>query len=327
MTPVRNEAWTLDRFLQCAETWADHIVLADQCSTDETRALASKYSKVVVVDNPGTEFNDGERHRLVLEAARRIPGPRLILAVDADEALSADVLDSPHWEQVLKAPPGTVITAEWINYLPGDDRVWVPKTAVPIGFVDDGRAHNAGQIHVDRVAVFDSDPRLSLGPIKLLHFQYVDWARMKSKQRRYQCMEALWHADKRPVQIYRQYHRMDAAPASQLRQDDPAWLDGYRKRGIDVRAAPSDGEVFWWDEEVLDMLLEHGSERFRRIDVWDVDWSSVARRLGRASPNGELADPRSTIDRAAFWLLAKTQGISHWPAVRIVQRMLSLFGW
>ena len=114
-----------------------------------------------------------------------------------------------------------MITAEWINYLPGNDRVWVPKTAVPIGFIDDGRAHNAGQIHVDRVAVFDGDPRLSLGPIKLLHFQYVDWARMKSKQRRYQCMEVLWHPEKRPVQIYRQYHRMDAAPESQLRQADP----------------------------------------------------------------------------------------------------------
>jgi glycosyltransferase involved in cell wall biosynthesis len=112
VTPVRNEAWTLDRFLRCAETWADHIILADQCSTDETRAVASKYPKVVVVDNPCEEFNDGERHRLVLEAARQIPGPRLILAVDADEALSAEVLDSPRWAHVLNAPPGTVITAE-----------------------------------------------------------------------------------------------------------------------------------------------------------------------------------------------------------------------
>jgi glycosyltransferase involved in cell wall biosynthesis len=327
MTPVRNEAWTLDRFLQCAETWADHIVLADQCSTDETRAVASKYSKVVLVDNLGTEFNDGERHRLVLDAARQIPGQKLILAVDADEALSANVLDSSHWEQVLKAPPGTVITAEWINYLPGNDRVWVPKTAVPIGFMDDGRAHNPGQIHVDRVAVSDSDPRLSLGPIKLLHFQYVDWARMKSKQRRYQCMETLWHAEKRPVQIYRQYHRMDAPPESELRPDNPAWLDGYRTRGIDVGTTSHNGEVHWWDEEVLDMLLEHGSERFRRIDVWDVDWSSVARRLGRASLSGELADPRTPFDRAVFWLLAKTQGISHWLPVRGVQRMLSPLGW
>jgi glycosyltransferase involved in cell wall biosynthesis len=327
VTPVRNEAWTLDRFLQCAETWADHIVLADQCSTDETRAVASKYSKVVVVENPGKEFNDGERHRLLLEAARQVPGPRLILAVDADEALSAQVLDSPHWENVLKAPPGTVITAEWINYLPGSDRVWVPKTAVPIGFIDDGRDHNAGQIHVDRIAVFDGDPCLSLGPIKLLHFQYVDWARMKSKQRRYQCLEATWHHEKRPIQIYRQYHRMDIVPKAQLEQADPAWLTGYNDRGIKLRTPPSDGELLWYDQEVLDMLLEHGSEQFRRIDIWGVDWGSAARRLGRATTNGEVRDPRSPIDRAIFWLLAKTQGISHWWPVRVVQRMLSLFGW
>jgi glycosyltransferase involved in cell wall biosynthesis len=327
VTPVRNEAWTLDRFLRCAETWADHIVLADQCSTDETRALAAKYSKVVLVENPGREFNDGERHRLVLEAARQIPGPRLILAVDADEALSAEVLRSPHWAQVLDAPPGTVITAEWINYLPESDRVWVPKKAVPIGFVDDGRAHNAGQIHVDRVAVFDQDPRLSLGPIKLLHFQYLDWVRMKSKQRRYQCLEVLWHESKRPVQIYRQYHRMDAAPQSELEGADPAWLAGYRDRGIGVGTAPSHGEVFWWDEEVLDMLLEHGCKRFRRIDIWSVDWNAVARRLGRATTSGQLDDPRSRLDRAVFRFLAKTQGSSHRWTVRVAQRMLAVLGW
>lgn len=34
LTPVRNEAWILERFLKAAELCADHIVLADQDSTE-----------------------------------------------------------------------------------------------------------------------------------------------------------------------------------------------------------------------------------------------------------------------------------------------------
>lgn len=34
LTPVRNEVWILDRFLKAASFWADHIIIADQMSTD-----------------------------------------------------------------------------------------------------------------------------------------------------------------------------------------------------------------------------------------------------------------------------------------------------
>ena len=30
LTPVKNEAWILDRFLKCAGLWAEHIIIADQ---------------------------------------------------------------------------------------------------------------------------------------------------------------------------------------------------------------------------------------------------------------------------------------------------------
>ncbi|GAG56902.1 unnamed protein product, partial [marine sediment metagenome] len=44
LTPVKNEAWILDNFIKCASLWADHIIIADQDSTDDARKIAKKYS-------------------------------------------------------------------------------------------------------------------------------------------------------------------------------------------------------------------------------------------------------------------------------------------
>jgi glycosyltransferase involved in cell wall biosynthesis len=327
VTPVRNEAWTLERFLHCAETWADVIVIADQGSTDGTREIAEASEKTIVVTNTVDGYDEGQRHRVVLEAARSVPGPRAILAIDADEALSANVLGSPEWERALRSEPGTVFTAEWINYLPGASHAWVPKTALPFGFIDDGREHNSGRFHVERIVVGPEDPRLSLAPVKLLHFQYIDWQRMKSKQRRYQCAETLYQQSKRPTQFYRQYHRMDAVPRSQVREADPAWLAEYAVRGIETTSVTSE-PWYWTDEAVLAMLVEHGAQRFRRLNVWDVDWARLGAESGLDVDPVRLRDPRTSVDRLTLRWLAATQrrGPDRW-ATRLIQRALRPLGW
>jgi hypothetical protein len=324
VTPVRNEAWTLERFLRSAERWADHIVLGDQQSSDNTRQIAARFEKVVVAENRGEGYDEGERHRVVLEAARRFPGPRVIVAVDADEALSAAVLDSPEWERALRSPPGTVLYAWWVNYLPGCAHAWMGER-IPMGFVDDGREHSPGLFHVKRMIVRPDDPVVELDDVKLLHFQYVDWKRMKSKQRRYQAVECL--AGRRPIPLYRRYHQMDAFPAAQVRPADPAWLAPYEALGIDMRSVTPEA-TYWWDGEVLDLLLEHGPRRFRRVDLWDVDWHEIARRLGREVPEGALADPRTRADRAMMaWLRATQRRKPEARRTRWVQRGFIPFGW
>src|SRR3954453_20585511 len=84
VTPVRNEAWILDRFLSCVSLWADHIIVADQGSADGSREIARRHSKVTLIDNPGS-YDEGARQRLLLDAARSFEGRRVIFAFDADE--------------------------------------------------------------------------------------------------------------------------------------------------------------------------------------------------------------------------------------------------
>src|SRR5262245_56122736 len=113
ITPIKNEAWILERFLTCASVWADHIILADQNATDGSREIAHRFPKVRLLDNSAKSYNELERQQMLLAEARRIPGPRLLLALDADEFLTANFHTSPEWETIRNAPAGTVISFQW----------------------------------------------------------------------------------------------------------------------------------------------------------------------------------------------------------------------
>lgn len=323
VTPVKNEAWILERFLRCASVWADHVILADQGSTDGSREIAARFAKARLVDNPDPAYDEGARQRLLLREARRISGRRVIVALDADEALSANVTDSAEWQRLLAAPEGTVARFDWVNVLPGFERCWVPGEKVAFGFVDDGSGHAGERIHSTRVPA--SGPSVELSDVKALHFQYVARRRMEGKQRWYQCWEALNHADRRPIQIYRQYHRMDAFPEHELRAFDSAWLDGYERLGIDLTALPDDSGHY--DAEVLAWLEQHGPEPFRRLAIWDVDWREAARRAGREVPEELLRDPRGPMERAVHAWLQRTQDRAGSAHVRLGQRALVPLGW
>ena len=92
LTPVKNEAWVLDRFLQCASHWADHIIIADQGSTDGSQEIAKKYPKVMLVENKEKQFQGTGMRKLLLHESRKIPGSKLLIALDADEILPLSLL-------------------------------------------------------------------------------------------------------------------------------------------------------------------------------------------------------------------------------------------
>lgn len=326
MTPVRNEAWILERFLQCASTWADYIVIADQQSTDGSREIARRFEKVVLVDNPCEAYDEGARQRLLIDSARQLPvsGKRILIALDADEMFSANWMESPEWQQLLAAPPGTVLYFRWANIGPDVTCAWVDADYKPFGFVDDGSPHEGRPIHSPRVPVPKEAPALYFDEIKVLHYQYADWNRMRSKQRWYQVWERLNDPKKRPVTIFRQYHHMEAAirRAGPVR---PEWLAGYEALGIDMRSI-SKSPYYYWDEDVLKLLVEHGTERFRKLNIWDRDWTALAAQKGLAV-NGTLRDPRTPFEKAVHAWLRATQGKSHTLPVRAVQKLLQVFGW
>ncbi len=327
LTPVKNEAWILERFLQCASTWADHIIVADQYSEDESREIARRFEKVHLIDNDTDAYDESARQQLLIEAARTLcpDTPRILIALDADEILAAKWMTSPQWSQMLAAEPGTVIEFRWANVAPNVSGAWLDGSNYkPFGFVDDGTEHQGQPIHSPRVPLPDNAPRLRMDSVPVLHYQYANWERMKSKQRWYQCWERLNNPDKRPITIYRQYNFMHA-DVHRAEPLEESWIAGYEDLGIDMRTIDT-SQHYHWDRQIVDLLREHGTEPFRKINIWDVDWSEKGRSMG-LPVNGELTDPRTGFEKWVHTWLRRTQPYMTNPFIRGIQKLLQLAGW
>jgi hypothetical protein len=327
LTPVRNEQPVLQRFLDSAALWADHIVVLDQCSTDGSRDVAAMHPKVRLLVNDDPTYDEFARQQRLLEAAREIPGRLVLVALDADEALSANVIRSWAWREALNAEPGTILRLRWASVLPGFKRAWISPDLIAFGLVDDGREHAGHAIHSGRIPARSDQPALALEDVKVLHYQFAAWERNKSKQRWYQCWERLHHPRKRPIQLYRQYHALDALPESEVQALDPDWFDAYHAAGLNMMSMPPEAPWYRWDEEVLEWLIQHGPHRFERLNIWEPDYDALARQLGLSTNGVRLNDPRGWTTRLIHRWLGRTQAHAGRRSVRLVQRALIPFGW
>ena len=323
LTPVRNERWILDKFLRATSVWADHIIIADQNSSDGSREIAARCPKVRLVENQNAAYDEASRRELLMAEARRISGPRLIFGLDADELLCANLLESPEWSTLLRAPPGTHVGLQWVNLFATFGHCHVFQPHGIFAYMDDGRAIEGTFIHSPRVPVNPAVPGLYLAHGKVLHYQYLDWARMKAKHRWYECLEHLKYPGKSPTRLYRQYHHMDVSWA---RKDavDWNWFRGYEHRGIDVTSIEVEPHPYF-EAETLKLLAEHGAARFRRLAIWDVNWVDLARYHQLPDPE-RFRDPRSKFQRAWHRWLRRSQDRAHTRPYRLLDRIFDLFG-
>jgi len=337
LTPVKNEAWILDRFLQCASLWADHIIIADQ-STDNSAEIARRYPKVTVVHNPSAGFNEPERQKLLLAAARRIPGPRLLITLDADEVFTANFMTSPEWQTILTVPVGTVIRFKWVNLMSDMEHYLDDLWDHAWGFMDDGsELTGAAVIHNTRIPVPLNATDILMRDIKVMHYQNTDESRRESKWRWYRSFERILNEERSAIKINRRY----TEPFSALRPDrirliPSHWMQGYVDQGIDMTSIHRPHRP-WWDKEVVDMLDKYGPEHFRRQNIWAVDWDAVYLEIYGKEPSQSLSDPRNKFDKWVHrWLQASQSSLDllnhHQPYsrtfnIRVIEKVLKLFGW
>lgn len=325
LTPTRNESWIIRHFVRCATRWADNIIIADQCSTDDTREAAQLEPRVDVILNDSPKYDEAHRQKLLISRARKLPGKRILIALDADEALSSDCLSTSDWKKIQEAAPGTVLRFRWVNVLPDFKTAWIPSNRIPCGFVDDDSEHAGTLIHSTRIPTPPNAPVLDLDDVVVLHFQFISPSRVESKHRWYQAWEHVTNPAQGALKIFRQYNHMRGSwHPEELQPMQPTWLASYEAAGIDYRTVTGES-VTWWDQEVLRMLRQHGPRHFSRIAIWSHDWNAVAARVNGAG--GDFGDPRPWSTKAAHRLLASTQSKRDRLAVRALEKMLRSAGW
>lgn len=305
LTPIKNEEWILDRFLTAASLWADFIIIADQKSTDGSRVIAKKYPKVILIDNPSDTFNEPERQKMLIHEARKIQGPRLLITLDADEMFTPNILTSPEWNNVLSSEPGTIFKFQWANFCPDLKNMWL-GLYFPWGYMDDGQEHSDNnKIHTFRIPLPIDKPIVKINEIKVIHLQYINWERMQSKHRWYQCYERINFPEKSAITIFRMYHHMCSIPKNQIIPIPVDWIEEYKKKGIDI-TAPHRETKLWWDEIILNYIEQNGSAFFKKMNIWDVNWQEKAILWNRQNLTA-FSDPRNTIDKLIHLWLIKTQ--------------------
>lgn len=321
LTPVKNESWILEPFLQAAAAWADNIIIADQGSDDGSREIAARHSKVWLIDNREQRFNEPERQRLLIDAARSRWPDAILIALDADEMLAPSFGGPSVRARLAGLPPGTNLRMCWHNVQPGMQRLWRTPHLRVFGFVDDGTAHQGMPIHSPRVPL-GTQPLADFTETPVYHFQFVDWERMVSKHRWYQCHERVIGPASSAVAIYRQYHHMHVIPRSWDAEFPAADLRAFSGQGVELDGVRFEG-VYRWDAEVLKLFAQHGAAVFRREAIWSADWAAIAQRI----PGAGLAvptDPRRPIDRWMHAWLSGTQRFRRWVPVWAIDRILGL---
>ena len=298
LTPVKNEAWILETFLKCASLWADQIIIADQMSTDGSREIAKKYPKVTLIDNHSEAFNEPERQKLLINQARLVEcDRRILIALDADEVLVGDIACFVQ-NKLNEIARGSVLTFDWLNVNSNRRDYWKSKCKMPFGFIDDGSEHCGELIHSTRVPAPKAARFFHMQTLQVLHLQYIDWDRMQSKHRWYQCFERINYPSKSAIDIFRMYHHMYS-----YKKNIPilaSSLSFYHEHGINPLQFTKLSE-YHWDTEVMKLIKIHGAKYFRRIDLWNCNSSS-----GKSNPNLGIS-PNGTFDRALLKYLAATQ--------------------
>ena len=304
--PVKNEDWILEKSLAAACLWADHVIVADQNSTDGTKEICKKFPKVVVVPNASESFNEGQRRQFLLNAAREFSGNNVIFALDADEIISGDSITEQTLEQLIsQMKPGSSAELPWIQLWKSpvayrhDASVWSNSYKHFVYFDDRQMSFTTTGIHLPRVPESSLAHSSRNEGIKVLHYQFVVWSRMLAKQRFYRVLEKIVDPHKSSFRINARYRVTTNERNMRLLPVPDQWLAPYRGQGIDLEHF-TEVNLYPYEVEVLRAFGKFGTAPFRWLDIWDIDWDQ---KKQIALQEGFLDIP-SHIGNPQFWYMS-----------------------
>lgn len=319
IVPIRNEEWILEKTLATLSLVCDDIIVSDQRSSDRTPEICLRYPKVRYLRNERPYPDHENRRAPLLRAARELGSSNVLLALDADEILTAQALRPEFRDFCMSLQPAEVVWLPWIMLWRDalryrDDRsVWSGRW-LPCLFRDDGASdYPRGNWHEARLPVPVAAGDRHWSGVRILHYQFVAYQRMLSKQAYCRVLERLQWPSKAAAAIDRDYAVTKDERSIRLAPVPEEWLAGWRDHGIDLTRV-EDEPFSWFDREVLEAIGRGGTRAFSDLDIWDIDWSrkrGEALRRGYVTP-GEVRDTRNLEERLYHWYLHRFMSPPPW---------------
>lgn len=319
LTPVRNEAWVLNAFLKATSLWADHIIIADQGSTDGSREIALNYSKVIIVDNLSTEMQQTEARQLLFNETKKIKGKKILFALDADEFISGNFIQTESWQKILNSKPGEVFCFKWITLCPSineftQDNLWM-HWASNIGENNLQGDFPYNYIHEWRLPYPKSlISQTCIDDISFIHFANINEARQKMKQRFYQVFTKCKEPNKSLISLYRMYHNEIKRKKLQINNSIYSF---YNKNGLNLFDEIKLSDLGdYYKDEIFKCFDEKGIAYFQGLDIWEESFIN----------NYGIKDPRSLKTKLLHLYLKLTQRSSNLIVIRGVDKVLKKIG-
>jgi hypothetical protein len=318
LTPVRNEAWILHAFLKATSLWADYIIIADQMSTDGSRNIYPQYEKVILIDNPRAEMHQARTRQLLFEAAKKIEGDKILFALDADEFLSGDFINTPSWQTILNSEPGDVFLFRWINLLPDTHKYmthipyyWAVHMSdnVMNGQFPDNHIH---EWRLPWPSVVNKE--YVIEDISFIHFARVNDKRQKNKEIFYQVSTAYKEDSYSGIKLFRHYQTYKPIKDSDVYDLPVDMYDFYHNHQLDLMSEINLVDIGQhYIDAVKEMFNVKGIKHFTKLDIWSDDFIEIL----------DLhIDPRSFIDKIVIAYLKLTKRYANTILVKVVDKLL-----
>ena len=329
--PVRNELHNLTRLLPAWNMYVDQIVVADQMSTDGTREYLSGFDNVHIIENRNPEFNEPARKRMLVDKARSLASGAILLFLDADETLSANVTTSLEWNRFLREPPGTTGYFSWVQ-LWGSIKKYIAHGEVGLpghssfAFIDDGRALDPeGIMHGPRgPGMKRPERRFYFNDVVNLHFFLTNMEVYRKKQNWYKQFwigkgGKFFYTNRNHI-IYEKVRVQHTEPSP------PEWYAAFEAAGLDLSSASSP-ELLWYDVEILQTMHKKGARSLWLLDIWNQDWEHL-RQLAIKAGHSDI--PQQPIQMPPGWIMRYTNFVLGrttirallWSARRYVMRKI-----
>lgn len=273
LMPVKNEAWILRESLASLSGFADHILIADQNSTDGSKEIYKEFSKVSVIENPAEGHSNTVRW-LLLQNARKMFGDRdLLICIDADEMISTEAV--LEMDKLAKENSQGTISFElpWIQlwkdiYHYRNDGAWKDNFKA-MAFLDSPQLDYSKTVtindHTSRIPKTDSIVRLNM---PLIHFQYVAWEASQLKQVWYRASELI--EGKRGARSINHKYSVGTGDGAVVIDAKREWLDSIPE-AKNVKPPSNEPIEDWHYRNLLEWFDKYGIEFFESLDIWRIE--------------------------------------------------------
>jgi hypothetical protein len=273
LTPIKNEDWILENFILTTSLFADHIIIADQFSTDKSLEIINNYPKVILINNENKNFDENYRQNLLINKSRELfPGNNLLLALDADELISANSINSTEWLYIKNLKPGTQIYFDKPDVLPNFNRMLLSNNKALLGFIDDGRKHTGIKIHGNRVP--ESTEKYYSNSITFLHLAFVREYEYYAKQNLYCIIERINGFNNLFIRYKRYSSYFIKKRIINLKiYNLPNNYISYNN--INIYLITSDINNLY-NLEILNYFKIYGENYFWLEDIWEIDYNKIS---------------------------------------------------